>query len=238
LAAKLKNIEFAGLHCHIGSQITEVEPFTEAAESFRKLVTKLRKSGVRVRQIDLGGGIGVQYRNALKHKSLAVEKNGESSIDLRALAKVIKEKLSFPGCELAIEPGRFLVAESGILLTRVLYKKISSGRIFVVVDAGMNDMMRRALYSAYHQIVSVKIQKGRIETVDVVGPVCESTDTFAVQRKLSNVKRGDLVAIMTTGAYGFSLASNYNSRPKPAEILVEKDYARVIRDRQTYEDLV
>lgn len=245
LAKKLKNIEFAGIHCHIGSQITEVGPFTEAAKSFRKLVLKLRKSGIRVKQIDLGGGIGVQYRNAIKHKALPFEKNQESSVDLRSFARVIKENLSFPGCELAIEPGRFFVAEAGVLLTRVLYKKISSGRIFVVVDAAMNDMMRHALYSAYHQIVPVKIEKSpngsrrdKIETVDIVGPVCESTDAFAIQRRLPSVKRGDLLAIMTTGAYGFCLASNYNSRPKPAEILVDDDYARVIRDRQTYEDLV
>ena len=238
LAVKMKNIEFAGLHCHIGSQITEVEPFAEAAMSCRRLVTKLKKSGIHVKQLDLGGGIGVQYKNALTHRYLPFEKDKESSIDLRALSKVIKENLSFPGCELAIEPGRFLVAEAGVLLTRVLYRKISAGRTFIVVNAGMNDMMRHALYSAYHQIVPEKIQRSKIKTVDVVGPVCESTDTFAVQRKLPSVKRGDLLAIMTTGAYGFSLASNYNSRPKPAEILVENDYARVIRDRQTYEDLV
>ncbi len=238
LAKKLKNIDFAGIHCHIGSQITEVEPFTEAAESFRKLVLKLWKSGIHVKQIDLGGGIGVQYKNVAKHKFLPIEKNDGTSINLRGLARVVKEKLSFPRCELAIEPGRFIVAEAGVLLTRVLYKKISSGRTFVIVDAGMNDMMRHALYSAYHQIVPVKIEKSKIETVDIVGPVCESTDAFAIHRRLPSVKRGDLLAIMTTGAYGFSLASNYNSRPKPAEILVDKDYARVIRDRQTYEDLV
>jgi len=238
LATKLKNVEFAGLHCHIGSQITEIEPFAEAAESFRKLVTRLKRSGIRVKQIDLGGGIGVQYKNALKHKSLPADKNGESVIDLRALAKVIKENLTLPGCEITIEPGRFIVAEAGVLLTRVLYRKVSSGRIFIVVDAAMNDMMRHALYSAYHQIVPVKVQRSKIEIVDVVGPVCESTDAFALQRKLPGVKRGDLLAIMTTGAYGFSLASNYNSRPKPAEVLVDNDYARVIRDRQSLEDLV
>ena len=238
LATRLRNIEFAGLHCHIGSQITEVAPFVEAVESFRKLVMRLKQSGIRVKHIDLGGGIGVRYRNALKHKWLPLEEKEERLIDLRALAETIQEKLSFPGCELALEPGRFLVAEAGLLLTKVLYKKISSDRIFVVVDAGMNDMMRHALYSAYHQIVPVKIQGNEIETVDLVGPVCESTDAFAVQRKLPGVKRGDLVAILTTGAYGFSLASNYNSRPKPAEVLVGTDYARVIRDRQTLEDLV
>ncbi len=238
LAMKLKSIEFAGLHCHIGSQITEVEPFTEAAISFRRLVTKLKKSGIRVRQLDLGGGIGVQYRNALTHKNLPGEENRERPINLRRLARTFEENLSIPGCELTLEPGRFLIAEAGVLLTRVLYRKISAGRKFVVVDAGMNDMMRHALYSAYHQIVPASIRRGRVETVDVVGPVCESTDAFAVQRKLPSVKRGDLLAIMTTGAYGYSLASNYNSRPKPAEILVESDYARVVRDRQTFEDLV
>ncbi len=238
LAQKSKNVEFVGLHCHIGSQITEVEPFAEAAQSFHNLVLKLKKSGIRVKQIDLGGGIGVRYRNAITHRFLPLEKNEEPTVNLRKLAKIIGEKLLYSGCELAMEPGRFLIAEAGVLLTRVLYKKSSSARTFVVVDAGMNDMMRHALYSAYHQIVPVKVERGKVEIVDVVGPVCESTDAFAVQRELPNVRRGDLLAILTTGAYGFSLASNYNSRTKPAEVLVEKDYARVIRDRQTYEDLV
>lgn len=126
LAMKLKSIEFAGLHCHIGSQITEVEPFTEAAISFRRLVTKLKKSGIRVRQLDLGGGIGVQYRNALTHKNLPGEENRERPINLRRLARTFEENLSIPGCELTLEPGRFLIAEAGVLLTRVLYRKILS----------------------------------------------------------------------------------------------------------------
>ena len=238
LASKLKNIEFTGIHSHIGSQITEVEPFAEAAESIRKFVLKLKKGGIRVKQIDLGGGIGVRYKNSVRHKLLPIEKNGESTIDLPTLAKVIKERLSFPNCEIAIEPGRFIVAEAGVLLTRVLYRKESSDRTFIVVDAGMNDMMRHALYSAYHQIVPVQLRDAKHEVVDVVGPVCETTDAFAIQRRLPKVKRGDILAIMTAGAYGFSLSSNYNSRLKPAEVLVEKDYPRVIRDADTYEDLI
>jgi len=245
-AAKQKNISFVGIHSHIGSQITEVEPFAEAADSIRNLVLKLKRGGIRVGQIDLGGGIGVRYKNAIMNKFLPPEEDGNGIINLDAFGKLIKEKFSSLECEVAIEPGRFVVAESGVLLTRVLYKKKSYDKTFVIVDAAMNDMMRHALYSAYHQIVPVKLNpvkaKGSldkiIETVDVVGPVCESTDAFAISRELPMVEQGDLLAIMTTGAYGFSLASNYNSRPKPAEILVDKDYARVIRDRQTFEDLV
>ncbi len=238
LAAGMKNVEFVGIHSHIGSQITDIEPFAEAAESIREFALKLGRDGIPVRQIDFGGGIGVRYRNAIKHELLPHEKQEENSIDLSALAKLLKDRLSLPDCELTIEPGRFIVAEAGVLLTRVLYRKESSGRTFVVVDAGMNDMMRHALYSAYHQIVPVELSGSGFETVDVVGPVCETTDSFAVQRQFPPVKRGDLVAILTVGAYGYSLSSSYNSRPKPAEILVDRDYARVIRDRETYEDLV
>jgi diaminopimelate decarboxylase len=244
-AAKRKNIEFVGIHSHIGSQITGVEPFAEEAESIRNFVLKLKNDGIRVRQIDVGGGIGVRYRNAVKNEFLPVEKREDSKMNLVAFAELVEEKLSPLGCEVAIEPGRFIVAEAGALLTRVLYRKKSHDKTFVIVDAGMNDMMRHALYSAYHQIVPAELSGipsagngGNFETVDVVGPVCESTDAFALSRELPSVKRGDLLAILTVGAYGYSLASNYNSRPKPAEILVEKDYARVIRDRQTLEDLV
>ncbi len=237
-ASKMKNVKLVGIHSHIGSQVTEHAPFEEAAESIRKFVIALKKDGIKIRQIDLGGGIGVRYRNAIRHKLLPVEKKEEPLIDLDALAGVIKEKLSFPGCEIAIEPGRYIVAESGVLLTRVLYRKKSAGRTFVVVDAGMNDMMRHALYSAYHQIVPVELEDSTFAPADVVGPVCETTDAFAVQRELPRMKRGDLAAILTVGAYGYSIASNYNSRPKPAEIFVEKDSARVVRDRETYEDLI
>ncbi len=237
-AVQMKNIELVGIHSHIGSQITEHSPFEEAAESIRNFVLGLAKEGIKINQIDLGGGIGVRYRNAIKHDLLPVEKKEEPLIDLNTLARVIKEKLSFPGCDIALEPGRFIVAESGVLLTRVLFKKKSAERTFIVVDAGMNDMMRHALYSAYHQIVPLRLEKPEFSLVDVVGPVCETTDAFAVQRELPALKRGDLVGIMTVGAYGYSIASNYNSRPKPAEILVDKGSARVIRERETYEDLI
>lgn len=237
-AVRMKNIELVGIHSHIGSQITEHSPFEEAAESIRAFVLGLEKEGIKINQIDLGGGIGVRYRNAIKHDLLPVEKKEEPLIDLNALARVIKEKLAFPGCDIALEPGRFIVAESGVLLTRVLFKKKSADRTFIVVDAGMNDMMRHALYSAYHQIVPLRLEKPEFSLVDVVGPVCETTDAFAVQRELPALKRGDLVGIMTVGAYGYSIASNYNSRPKPAEILVDKGSARIVRERETYEDLV
>ncbi len=237
-ASRMKNIQLVGVHSHIGSQVTEHSPFEEAAESIRQFIVGLKKEGIAIKQIDLGGGIGVRYRNAIKNKFLPIEKGEEPIIDLKALAKIIQEKLSFPGCEISIEPGRYVVAESGVLLARTLYRKRSPERTFVVVDAGMNDMMRHALYSAYHQIVPVELKRSEFTPADVVGPVCETTDAFAVQRDLPSLKRGDLIAILTVGAYGYSIASNYNSRPKPAEILVEEDTARVVRDRETYEDLI
>lgn len=237
-ASGMKNVQLVGVHSHIGSQVTEYSPFEEAATSIREFILGLKKEGIRISQIDLGGGIGVRYRNAIKHKLLPLEQNEEPLINLDALVKVIKGKLSFPGCEIAIEPGRYIVAESGVLLSRTLYRKKSPERTFVVVDAGMNDMMRHALYSAYHQIVPAELRPSDFTPVDVVGPVCETTDAFAVQRDLPALKRGDLIAILTVGAYGYSIASNYNSRPKPAEILVEKDRASLIRDRETLEDLI
>jgi diaminopimelate decarboxylase len=237
-AIQQKNISFIGIHSHIGSQILEIEPFTEAAESIRNLVLRLKNNNIKVMQIDFGGGIGVRYKNALINKFLPKEDGEENPIEIEKLASLVKEKFSSLGCGVAIEPGRFIIAEAGVLLTRVLYRKESHGKTFIIVDAAMNDMMRHALYSAYHQIVPAKIGEGEVETVDIVGPICESTDVFAVARKLPAVRRGDLLAILTVGAYGFSLASNYNSRPKPAEVLVEKDSARIIRDRQNLEDLV
>ncbi len=237
-ALRSKSIDLLGVHSHIGSQVTEHAPFEEAADSIREFVIRIQKEGANIRQIDLGGGIGVRYRNALKHSLLPAERKEEPLIDLNLLAKAIKDRLSFPGCEIAIEPGRYIVAESGVLLTKVLYRKESAGRTFIVVDAGMNDMMRHALYSAYHQIIPVELNDSAYSPADVVGPVCETTDAFALQRELPVLRRGDTLAIMTVGAYGYSISSNYNSRPKPAEILVEKDYARVVRDRETFEDLI
>lgn len=237
-ALLLPNLSFSGLHTHIGSQITEITPYTEAAESISEFIRKLKQDGIEVKQVDFGGGIGVAYENAIVHNLLPKESVSGSSIDLQKFAAIIKRNFFSSGCEVMIEPGRFLVADSGILITKVLYKKKSPEKTFVVVDAGMNDMMRYALYGAYHQIVPISLQKTKSEVVDVVGPVCESTDAFARDRTLLHVERGDHLAIMTVGAYGYSLSSNYNSRPRPAEILVEKDYWRVIRDRETFEDLV
>ena len=194
-AVKRKNIEFVGIHSHIGSQITEVEPFAEAAESIHNFVLKLKREGIRVKQIDIGGGIGVRYRNAIKINSFPSKSVRSPTIDLAAFAELIEEKLSSLGCEVAIEPGRFIVAEAGVLLTRVLYKKKSHEKTFLIVDAGMNDMMRHALYSAYHQIVPAELSKvtsagngGKFEIVDVVGPVCESTDAFALSPRTSGGK--------------------------------------------------
>jgi len=232
------NINFVGLHTHIGSQITDINPYAEAAESISEFIRKLKVDGIEVKQIDLGGGIGVNYHNAITHNLIPVDGVYEKSIDLPQFAAIINNNFCSFECEVVIEPGRFVVADSGILITKVLYRKKSLEKVFVVVDAGMNDMMRPALYGAYHQIVPISLRKAETEVVDIVGPVCESTDAFATNRTLAHLERGDLLAIMTTGAYGYSLSSNYNSRLRPAEILVEEDYSRIIRDRETFEDLI
>ncbi|MGB9592016.1 MAG: diaminopimelate decarboxylase, partial [Candidatus Kryptoniota bacterium] len=237
-ALLLPGINFVGLHTHIGSQITDIAPYAEAAESVSEFVRKLFMDGIRVKQIDFGGGLGVNYQKAITHSSLPMDNVSETSIDLLEFAAILKKNFYTSGCEVIIEPGRFIVADSGVLITKVLYKKKSPEKTFIVVDAGMNDMMRPALYGAFHQIVPISLQNDKTELVDIVGPVCESTDTFAVNREILHVERGDLLAIMTVGAYGYSLSSNYNSRPRPAEVLVEKDYSRIIRDRETFEDLI
>jgi diaminopimelate decarboxylase len=229
-AVSLPNIEVLGVDCHIGSQLTSVAPFADALARVREylervLAGSLEKEGARIRYLDLGGGLGISY-------------NDEMPPHPEEYAKVIVEGLAGLDVTLILEPGRVIVGNAGILMTEVQYVKETDAKKFVVVDAGMNDLIRPALYGSYQAIRPV-IERG-IESIvaDVVGPICESGDFFAKDREIPRPQRGDLLAVMSAGAYGFTMASNYNSHPKPPEILVDGDQYYVIRERETFEDLI
>jgi len=240
-AAVMRNIEIVGVQMHIGSQITEAEPFARAIEKVAPLVRDLR-SRYGIKFFSIGGGMGIIYRRALESGSGKWwhGHGGESSaFSVADYADVIVPPLRELGIRILIEPGRFLVGNAGILLTRVRYIKQTGSKKFVIVDAGMNDLIRPALYHSYHEIVPVEEPStSKRERIDIVGPVCESGDFFALEREMPELHEGDLLAIMSAGAYGFVMASNYNSRLLPAEVLVRGDRFTVIRKRQTWEDVV
>src|SRR3989475_4224747 len=259
-AAKMRNIDIVGVQMHIGSQITEAQPFASAIWKLAPIVREL-KSKYAIKFFSIGGGMGIIYRRALESGSGKWwhDHSGESSaFSVRDYADAIVPPVRDLDVRILVEPGRFLVGNAGILLTRVRYIKESSVKKFVIVDAGMNDLIRPSLYRSYHEIVPVeeKIRpsppsspwlgrgsreaagEGGMEKVDIVGPVCESGDFFALDREMPEVHEGDLLAIMSAGAYGFVMASNYNSRPLPAEALVRGDKFALIRKRQTWDDLV
>lgn len=228
-ARRFRRLEMAGVSCHIGSQILEQGPFLEALEKLVALAGRLRRAGLPVRYLDLGGGLGVAYHPK------------EITPDAAAFVRRILKRLRRLGAldyHLLVEPGRSIVAEAGLLLTRVLYSKRNGDKNFVIVDAAMNDLLRPALYGSYHEIRPVYRRPGRPILADVVGPVCETGDFFARDRKLAPVLPGDLLVIATAGAYGSSLGSNYNSRPRPPEVLVEGHGVRLLRRRESYADLI
>ncbi len=218
------NIDIVGVTCHIGSQITEMAPFEEAVSSIRKFVLELKSDGVGLQYLDVGGGLGISY-------------NAEEPPSPATYAASIAAATKDLGLTIVLEPGRVIVGNAGILLTRVTLKKNQGSKRFLVVDAGMNDLIRPALYGSHHQLWPVRTRGGK-ETVDVVGPICESADFFAQNREVEVLESGDLLAVMSAGAYGFSLSSNYNSRPRAAEVLVSGNSYQVIRRRESYEDLV
>jgi diaminopimelate decarboxylase len=236
-AARLPGIDVGGVHSHIGSQIVRTETFLRAAEALRALVHDLRRRGVTVDDIDFGGGFGVQYRGPLRHPGIPPEEPEAAGIDPAEMVRGVLPILAGTGCTLAIQPGRSLVAEAGALLTRVLYRKDNGHKVFVVVDGGMNDLLRPSLYGSHHQVVPAVLTGAPPETVDVVGPVCESGDFFAQDRSLPRVERGDLLALLCAGAYGYVLSSNYNARRRPAEVLVDGSTASLIRPRESYDAL-
>jgi diaminopimelate decarboxylase len=240
-AARLPNIVIRGVQMHIGSQITNAAPFAEAIAKVTPLIQELKQRHA-IEFFSVGGGMGIIYKRALESGSGKWwhEHDGEASaFSVADYAAAIVPPLRELNLRILLEPGRFLVGNAGVLLTRVRYIKQAAQKKFVIVDAGMNDLIRPALYQSYHEIVPVREPAGpERETVDVVGPVCESGDFFAQDRELPALKEGDLVALMSAGAYGFAMTSNYNSRPLPAEALVVGDRATLIRRRQTMKDLV
>lgn len=224
-AKKLNNIEVIGLDCHIGSQLTEVAPFDDAVKIIKDLLLKLNKKGFNIQFIDLGGGLGITYENEMPpHPSTYMNS--------------IKDILGGYKGKVIFEPGRVIVGNSGAFITKVIYNKSTGHKNFIIVDGGMNDLIRPALYEAYHEIIPVIKKTGSRVKADVVGPICESADFLGKERTFHSVDEGDFLAVLSAGAYGFSMSSNYNSRPRAAEILVDGDKYYIIRKRETYEDLI
>src|SRR2546421_2183118 len=220
----LSNLDVVGVQCHLGSQITEMGPFEEALASLRQFILELKSEGVGLKYLDFGGGLGISYLN---------EQPPSPAVYGEAVAKATRDL----GLTIVLEPGRVIVGNAGILLTRVLLKKNQGAKKFLIVDAGMNDLIRPALYGSHHQLWPVRARSEK-EMVDVVGPVCESADFLAKDREVALLERGELLAVMSAGAYAFSLSSNYNSRPRAAEVLVTGETYRVIRRRESFDDLV
>ncbi len=223
-ASKLRYIKIEGVAIHIGSQITEIEPYKAAFTKIAELATALIKRGFELKRLDLGGGVGIKYKN-------------EEVIDIKAYAKTIINIIKPLELKLFLEPGRRICGDAGILVTEVQFIKKTSERQFAVLDAGMNDLARPAIYGAYHDIIPVKDREGHKSSYDVVGPVCESSDIFGRDRKFFNLKAGDLLAIMNAGAYGSSMGSNYNTRPLTPEVLVDGKKFKVIRRKQKISEI-
>jgi diaminopimelate decarboxylase len=227
-AAANRWLEPYGVSVHIGSQIRSAEPFGAAIDRVHALVRQLHKAGIAIRAIDAGGGLGVDYHGA----------DADPAAKLAEYAAALQRSLDGFDGKLLLEPGRFLVAQAGALVTKVLHVKKNGTKTFVIADAAMNDLIRPALYQAHHEIVPVRLRSGKAKAVDIVGPVCETGDFFARDRELKPVKPGDLLALLDAGAYGMAQSSNYNSRPRAAEVLVEGRSARLIRRRETMADLL
>ena len=224
-AKSLKNIEIVGLDCHIGSQLTDVTPFVDALKRLRSLIDRLRRAGADIRYLDLGGGLGIVY-------------DQEAPPQPHEYARALLRELENIDCTLIFEPGRVIVGNAGVLVTKVLYTKRTQAKNFIITDGAMNDLIRPSLYGSYHYIQPVFRDLKETEIVDVVGPICESGDFLARDRGLPTTAPGDYLAVMSAGAYGFSMSSNYNSRPRVPEVLVKGGQYFVIRKRETWEDLV
>ncbi|MEE8257541.1 MAG: diaminopimelate decarboxylase, partial [Acidobacteriota bacterium] len=227
-AAASPHLEIRGVACHIGSQILEARPFLDAFDEIRAIADELRGNGIEAKNLDLGGGFGINYGK-------------EKALDLSALAEGLLSRLRGTPYRLILEPGRAIVGDAGLLFARVLYVKRNAQKgqkSFIVLDAGMNDLIRPALYGSYHEILPVRRGSGKNFLADVVGPICETGDFLAQDREMQEVEPGDLLAILTAGAYGYVLSSNYNTRPRPAEVLLNGEQAELIRSRETVEDLL
>ena len=225
-AASLSNVEVIGVHAHIGSQLTQVSPFVDSLKKVVGLTETLKKQGIPIRYLNIGGGLGITYSD-------------ETPPHPQEYADAMTPLLHAAQCEIILEPGRVITGNAGVMLTRVLYIKETGAKTFAIVDAAMNDLLRPSLYQAHHDILPVRqVPNASTAVFDVVGPVCESGDFLAQGRTMPAVKAGDLLAVMSAGAYGFAMASNYNSRPRTSEILVKGGESFVIRDRETFDDLV
>ncbi len=225
LAGRLRNVEVVGIHKHIGSQITKVSPFVDALKKTLLLVDELEKNGVKVHYLDVGGGLGITYKD-------------EEPPVPGDLAKNLLPLLRGRGLTIILEPGRSIVGNAGILVTKVLYVKGSEEKDFVIVDAGMNDLIRPSFYGAYHHIQPLERKRRKGILADIVGPICESGDFLGKEREISEVKPGEYLAVMSAGAYGFTMSSNYNSRPRAAEVMVKGKEFTLVNKRETYRDLV
>ena len=225
-AARLPGLEITGLHMHIGSQITNLQPYADSLDRIVTLVERLRKSGIPIQCLDLGGGLGIRYRD-------------ETPPAPEEYTRLLIRAVRALGVTVIIEPGRSIVGNAGALLTRILYWKTGEAKEFVIVDAAMNDLIRPSLYNAYHEILPVRRVGGQPRAVvDVVGPICESGDFLAKGRELPRVEAGELLAVLSAGAYGFAMASNYNARPRAAEVLVTGARFSIVRRRESYEELI
>jgi diaminopimelate decarboxylase len=225
LAAELPGLRVRGIDFHIGSQLLDPEPYARALAQVMALVAQLRATGAELEFVDVGGGLGIAYADA-------------EGIPARAFADAVLPQLAESGMRLVVEPGRFLVGEAGVLLTRVLVRKEGGGRCFLIADAGMSDLLRPSHYSGYHEVEPVEPRTGEMERVDVVGPICETGDFLALDRVLPPVGAGELLALHAVGAYGFAMASTYNQRPRPAEVMVDGAAAQLVRRRETVEELM
>ncbi len=228
-AQQMDNIEVLGVSCHIGSQLTQIDPFIEALRKVKNFVGRLQGEGIEIKYLDLGGGVGITY-------------DQEDPPHPHAYAEAITKEMQGMDCTLILEPGRVIVGNAGILVTEVQYTKVNAGgekeKRFVIIDAAMNDLTRPSLYDAFHEILPIKETGREKQIVDVVGPICETGDFMARDRLLPEVKQGELLAIMSCGAYGFTMSSNYNSRPRVAEVLVNGDQVHIIRKREDYDDMI
>jgi diaminopimelate decarboxylase len=217
-------VELIGIHQHIGSQITKLAPYAESIEKSAGLVEELKRRGFDIKYFNIGGGLGIRYKD-------------EETPTPKELVDAVRPALEATGTKILCEMGRLIAGAAGVLLVRVVYRKKSGEKSFLIADAGMNDLLRPTLYDAHHEILPVK-EDGPVANADLVGPVCESGDYLARDRELPDAAEGDLLAVMNAGAYGFSMASNYNSRPRPAEVFVQGDRWAVARERENYADLV
>ena len=224
-AARMPNLQIAGVSCHIGSQLTQVDPFVESLKKLLSLVEALREAGISIRYLDLGGGLGITYSD-------------EEPPHPTEYARAIKGEVKDMDLTLIFEPGRVITGNAGILVTKVLYTKSTAEKNFLIVDAAMNDLIRPSLYSSYHAVEPVVKRDRRKIKADVVGPICESGDFLAKDREVDAMEPDELMAVMSAGAYGFTMSSNYNSRPRVAEVMVRGEEFYIVRERETYEDLI